>query len=125
MPASIPCLSGGTTGRLLTLAVLVSALLAPLTAQQPSTPVITIDLVKAKPGQRERLIRFYQLAISPWVRIASGGHGVCRHDPTCSHYGIEAIRVHGALRGSWLTLRRLLRCHPWGTHGYDPVPKKK
>lgn len=71
-----------------------------------------------------KLIRFYQLAISPWLRMASGGHGVCRHDPTCSHYGIEAIKVHGALKGTWLTFRRLLRCHPWGTHGYDPVPKK-
>ena len=71
-----------------------------------------------------KLIRFYQLAISPWLRLASGGHGVCRHDPTCSHYGIEAIKIHGALKGTWLTFRRLLRCHPWGTHGYDPVPKK-
>lgn len=69
-------------------------------------------------------IRFYQLAVSPWLRFLSGGHGVCRHDPSCSHYGIEALRVHGLLKGSWLTLRRLSRCHPWGTHGYDPVPAK-
>ncbi len=71
------------------------------------------------------LIRLYQLGISPFLRAASGGHGMCRHDPTCSHYGIEAIKVHGPFRGSWLTFRRLLRCQPWGTHGYDPVPKKK
>jgi len=72
-----------------------------------------------------KLIRFYQLAISPWLKMAGGGHGVCRHVPTCSHYGIEAIKAHGAFKGCWLTFRRLLRCHPWGTHGYDPVPKRK
>jgi Putative membrane protein insertion efficiency factor len=41
------------------------------------------------------------------------------------HYGIEALKIHGPIKGSWLTLKRLLRCHPWGTQGYDPVPKKK
>lgn len=71
------------------------------------------------------LIRIYQMTLSPLFRVMSGGHGCCRHDPTCSHYGIEAIKVHGAFKGSWLTLRRLLRCHPWGTFGFDPVPPKK
>ncbi|MFM7217583.1 MAG: membrane protein insertion efficiency factor YidD [Bacteroidota bacterium] len=62
------------------------------------------------------LIRFYQSAISPLLRSS------CRFDPTCSHYGLQAIRKYGPFKGGYLTLRRLLRCHPWGGHGYDPVP---
>ncbi|MGL4596531.1 MAG: membrane protein insertion efficiency factor YidD [Bacteroidia bacterium] len=62
------------------------------------------------------LIRFYQGAISPYLAPA------CRYTPTCSQYGIEAIRKHGPLKGGWLTLRRIGRCHPWGGHGHDPVP---
>ncbi|MPT47782.1 MAG: membrane protein insertion efficiency factor YidD [Sphingobium sp.] len=46
----------------------------------------------------------------------------CRYHPSCSQYGIEALKKYGALRGSWLTLKRLLRCHPWGGSGHDPVP---
>lgn len=61
-------------------------------------------------------IRLYQWLISPLL----GPH--CRHLPTCSHYAIEAIERHGSIRGTWLAFRRLLRCHPWGTSGYDPVP---
>jgi putative membrane protein insertion efficiency factor len=62
------------------------------------------------------LIKTYRLVLSPFL----GQH--CRFYPTCSCYGIEALEQHGALRGSWLTLRRLLRCHPWAEGGYDPVP---
>ena len=69
-------------------------------------------------------IRFYQIAISPCLRVLNGGHGSCRHEPTCSHYAIAAIQIHGPFRGLWLATRRLLRCHPWGTFGYDPVPPK-
>lgn len=61
-------------------------------------------------------IRLYQLCISPLLPPS------CRFVPTCSAYAIEAISRHGALRGGWLTLRRLARCHPWGGSGYDPVP---
>lgn len=61
-------------------------------------------------------IRFYQLCISPLLPP------VCRFTPTCSQYAIEALRKHGPFRGSWLALRRILRCHPWGGSGYDPVP---
>ena len=61
-------------------------------------------------------IRFYQRYVSPMLPPA------CRCTPTCSRYGIEAIQKHGALKGLWLALRRLLRCHPWGGSGYDPVP---
>ena len=61
-------------------------------------------------------IRFYRYVISPWL-----GYN-CRFTPTCSAYAIEAIETHGALRGSWLTAGRILRCHPWCKGGHDPVP---
>ena len=61
-------------------------------------------------------IRVYQLGIAPYL----GAN--CRYTPGCSTYALEAIRIHGALRGVWLALRRLARCHPWGGSGYDPVP---
>jgi hypothetical protein len=63
------------------------------------------------------VIRFYRTAISPWTPPS------CRYTPTCSAYALEAIERHGAARGGWLALRRLLRCHPWGGHGHDPVPE--
>ena len=62
------------------------------------------------------LVRGYQKGISPFLPPS------CRYTPTCSAYAVEALRRHGALRGGWLALRRLSRCHPWGGHGYDPVP---
>ncbi len=61
-------------------------------------------------------IRLYQLAISPFMPPA------CRFTPTCSHYASEAIARHGACAGTWLALKRLARCHPWGGFGDDPVP---
>ncbi|MCB0770813.1 MAG: membrane protein insertion efficiency factor YidD [Flavobacteriales bacterium] len=63
------------------------------------------------------LVQFYRYAISPLLP------GSCRYTPTCSEYGLEALRTHGAFRGGWLTLRRFLSCHPWGGHGHDPVPQ--
>ena len=62
------------------------------------------------------LIEFYQRSISP------GRPPACRFQPTCSHYGHEAISRHGALKGAWLTFFRLCRCHPFHPGGYDPVP---
>ena len=62
------------------------------------------------------LVRGYQVAISPLLPPA------CRYYPTCSHYAVEALERHGAWRGSWLALRRILRCHPFRPGGYDPVP---
>ncbi|MEK9675580.1 MAG: membrane protein insertion efficiency factor YidD [Chloroflexota bacterium] len=64
------------------------------------------------------IIKFYKLAISPYWP------GQCRYDPTCSVYAAEAIEEHGALRGSWLGLKRISRCHPGRSRGYDPVPGK-
>lgn len=61
-------------------------------------------------------VRGYRLLFSPWV-----GHN-CRYQPTCSAYALEALSRHGALRGGWLALRRIGRCHPMGGAGYDPVP---
>ena len=61
-------------------------------------------------------IRLYQILLSPVLPHS------CRFIPSCSAYAVEAIMTHGVLRGSWLTLRRLCRCHPWGGSGYDPVP---
>jgi putative membrane protein insertion efficiency factor len=63
-------------------------------------------------------IRIYQYTISPLLPTS------CRHIPTCSQYAIEALNVHGIIRGTYLATRRILRCHPWGTHGFDPVPEK-
>ncbi|TCP93416.1 hypothetical protein EDC44_11914 [Cricetibacter osteomyelitidis] len=65
-----------------------------------------------------RLIRLYQLVLSPLL----GPH--CRFNPTCSQYGIEALKTHGALKGSWLTVKRILKCHPLNPGGDDPVPPK-
>ena len=57
--------------------------------------------------------------------LVAGRTSPCRFDPSCSTYALEALERHGALRGSWLTIRRLGRCHPWGGHGWDPVPLRK
>ena len=62
------------------------------------------------------LIRGYQLFVSPIL----GAN--CRYAPSCSQYAVEAIDSHGAVRGSWLAVKRIGRCHPWGGSGYDPVP---
>ncbi len=63
------------------------------------------------------LIRLYQAAISPWTGP------LCRHRPTCSAYAVEALQKHGWRRGGRLAIGRLMRCHPWGTCGDDPVPE--
>lgn len=63
------------------------------------------------------LVRFYRAAISPWTPAA------CRYSPTCSAYTLEALERYGALRGGWMGFKRIMRCHPWGGSGYDPVPE--
>jgi uncharacterized protein len=65
-----------------------------------------------------KFIRFYQLALSPLKPPT------CRFYPTCSHYGLEAIKKHGALKGGWLTLKRILKCHPFHPGGIDFVPEE-
>jgi putative membrane protein insertion efficiency factor len=62
------------------------------------------------------LIKIYQLLVSPLIPPS------CRFTPTCSHYSLEALKKYGILKGGWLSLRRIIRCHPWGGSGYDPVP---
>ena len=62
------------------------------------------------------LIRFYQRCISPLTPPS------CRFTPTCSQYALEALRKHGLIKGSWLAFKRIIRCHPWGGSGFDPVP---
>jgi len=71
------------------------------------------------------LIRGYQLLISPALTVIFGPGCGCRYQPTCSHYVLEALESHGPIRGGWLGLKRLARCHPWGGSGFDPVPEKK
>lgn len=66
-----------------------------------------------------KIIEVYQKFISPLTPPS------CRFHPTCSHYGLEAIQVHGALYGSYLTIKRILKCHPFHPGGFDPVPEKK
>jgi len=77
----------------------------------PGTPPAAVPLVL--------LVRLYQWTLSPLLG------GACRFQPTCSHYSIEALRTHGAVRGTWLTMRRIGRCHPWGGSGFDPVPPRR
>ncbi|MFD1631448.1 membrane protein insertion efficiency factor YidD [Pseudopedobacter beijingensis] len=62
------------------------------------------------------LIKIYQYFLSPILGAS------CRYTPTCSQYGVEAIKKHGPFKGGWLTIKRISRCHPWGGHGHDPVP---
>jgi hypothetical protein len=64
------------------------------------------------------LVRAYQILLSPWLGRR------CRHLPSCSAYAIEAIQRFGPLKGGWLAVKRIAHCHPWGTSGYDPVPRR-
>lgn len=66
------------------------------------------------------LIKTYQVTLSPRF-----SHGACRYTPTCSQYAVEAVQVHGVIKGGFLAIRRILRCNPFCKGGYDPVPPKK
>jgi uncharacterized protein len=81
-------------------------------------PETNLSLLERLPRQAAHLlIRGYQLSLSAFI----GRY--CRHEPTCSAYMDEAIARHGLMMGGWLGTKRLCRCHPWGTSGYDPVPE--
>lgn len=67
-------------------------------------------------------VLFYQVVLSPIKFAILGPASRCRFEPSCSQYAIDALRQHGFLRGTWLAVKRLLRCHPWGAFGPDPVP---
>jgi putative membrane protein insertion efficiency factor len=69
--------------------------------------------------------RFLHLLVRGYRRLTAGRPSPCRFDPTCSAYALDALEHRGAARGSWLIVRRLARCHPWGGHGWDPVPDGK
>ena len=67
-------------------------------------------------------IQLYRWTLSPLKDLLFGPAAKCRFQPSCSEYALEAVKMHGAVHGSWLGFRRLCRCHPWGAFGYDPVP---
>ena len=64
------------------------------------------------------LVHAYRIALSPWLGVN------CRFQPSCSSYALDALKSHGAFRGTALAVRRIARCHPWGGSGYDPVPDR-
>ncbi|MFT7298914.1 MAG: putative membrane protein insertion efficiency factor [Sphingobacteriales bacterium] len=74
---------------------------------------------KAFSGLLILLVKIYQYVLSPILPNA------CRYSPTCSAYMIQAINIHGPLKGTWLGIKRFSSCHPWGGHGHDPVPPKE
>jgi uncharacterized protein len=79
-------------------------------------------------SRRERLVLaahgFYRHLLSPFLHTAAGATGACRFQPSCSEYAAIAVSEYGVLRGGWMALRRLLRCHPFHRGGFDPVPAK-
>lgn len=86
----------------------------PSAKSSPSSTPSTVKRIATLP--LILLVRLYQRCISPLTPPS------CRFTPTCSQYTLEALQKYGPLKGSWLALKRLARCHPWGGHGYDPVP---
>ena len=101
--------------------IAVSGVFAYSFFQPESEPAAAEKVVKPEMNAPTRflrwIIRFYQANISPLLP------GKCRYTPTCSNYGLEALEKYGAAKGSWLTLKRFLRCNPWGGSGDDPVPE--
>jgi len=71
------------------------------------------------------IVRVYRLTLSPAKTFVFGETGRCRYTPSCSAYAMDAVKTHGAMAGTWLAVKRIGRCHPWGGCGYDPVPPVK
>lgn len=69
-------------------------------------------------------IRLYRKVLSPLLTVITGPGSGCRYTPTCSVYTLESVQTHGAVKGSWLGVKRICRCHPWGGCGHDPVPPR-
>jgi putative membrane protein insertion efficiency factor len=82
---------------------------------------ITHFLGRIMSGLLIALLTLYRYTVSPVLHTLAPGSG-CRYEPTCSAYALQAVRQHGPMAGSWLAMKRLSRCHPWGGSGYDPVP---
>ncbi len=94
----------------------------------PPRPTIrgTIDACRQAPARAlVALIRVYQRFVSPALPVVTLGACACRFTPSCSHYAVEAVRTHGAFTGTWLAVRRLIKCTPLHPGGYDPVPPRK
>jgi putative membrane protein insertion efficiency factor len=87
-----------------------------------ATPALITRLVRLPAAALLGMVWFYQKTVSPVLPAVFGPTCGCRFAPSCSHYAADAVRIHGALWGSWLALRRLLRCHPLHPGGVDPVP---
>jgi hypothetical protein len=84
------------------------------------------EAVGARPRERGKALTRVLRRLVLWYQVLTAARpSPCRYWPTCSSYALEALEEHGAARGSWLTLRRLLRCHPWGGSGVDPVPRRR
>ncbi|HEY1171572.1 MAG TPA: membrane protein insertion efficiency factor YidD [Verrucomicrobiae bacterium] len=71
------------------------------------------------------IVRLYRWLLSPVLTQLFNPNGLCRFNPSCSEYALQSLQIHGAFRGSWLAFKRILRCNPWGSFGFDPVPSKK
>jgi hypothetical protein len=95
-----------------------------MSALAPTSTETPLEAPVAAPGVRPWTVRAGLIRIiGLYQALRTGRPSPCRYWPTCSDYAVDAIGRHGAGRGSWLALRRVLRCHPWGGHGVDPVPE--
>ncbi|MEC7777656.1 MAG: membrane protein insertion efficiency factor YidD [Actinomycetota bacterium] len=88
-----------------------------------STPSLLPHDPMKIPSEQGILVRGLLATVRGYQHLAAGRPSPCRYVPSCSNYARDAVERHGAGRGSWMALRRICRCHPWGSHGWDPVPE--